>query len=41
MGYKTAARERMIAANVPVVPGVQAGDYESIAAAAENAGTLA
>jgi acetyl-CoA carboxylase biotin carboxylase subunit len=38
MGYKTAARERMIAAGVPVVPGASATDFDGIAAAAEKLG---
>ncbi len=38
MGYKTSARERMIAANVPVVPGANAGDFDALAAAAEKVG---
>lgn len=38
MGSKTAARERMIAAGVPVVPGVNAGTIEELAAAAEKVG---
>ena len=38
MGYKTSARERMIAAGVPVVPGASATDFEGIRAAAETLG---
>lgn len=38
MGSKTAARERMIAAGVPVVPGAEAGNATELAAAAEEVG---
>jgi acetyl-CoA carboxylase biotin carboxylase subunit len=38
MGYKTSARERMIAAHVPVVPGANAKSYDELAAAAEKVG---
>lgn len=38
MGSKTAARERMIAAGVPVVPGVSAGTADELAKAAEKVG---
>jgi acetyl-CoA carboxylase, biotin carboxylase subunit len=38
MGYKTSARDRMIAAGVPVVPGASAKDFDGIAGAAEKLG---
>ncbi len=38
MGSKTAAREKMTAAGVPVVPGAHAGDADALAAAAEKLG---
>ena len=38
MGSKTAAREKMIAAGVPVVPGVNAGTIDELAIAAEKVG---
>src|SRR5687768_13019296 len=38
MGSKTAARERMIAAGVPVVPGAHAGTAAELGAAAEKLG---
>jgi acetyl-CoA carboxylase biotin carboxylase subunit len=38
MGEKTAARERMRAAGVPVVPGAEAGDLASLQAAADRVG---
>jgi acetyl-CoA carboxylase biotin carboxylase subunit len=38
MGYKTAAREKMIAAGVPVVPGAMVSDPSELAAAAESIG---
>ena len=38
MGYKTSARERMIAAHVPVVPGANAKDFDSLAKAADEVG---
>ena len=38
MGSKTAARERMIAAGVPVVPGAEAGDVETLLSAASELG---
>lgn len=38
MGSKTAARQRMIEAGVPVVPGAQSGDVEEMMAAAERVG---
>jgi acetyl-CoA carboxylase biotin carboxylase subunit len=38
MGYKTSARERMIAAHVPVVPGANAKSFDELAQAAERIG---
>src|SRR5690606_34849920 len=38
MGSKTAAREKMIAAGVPVVPGAHAGNVDELAKAAEKLG---
>lgn len=38
MGSKTAAREKMAAAGVPIVPGAQAGTVDELAAAAEKVG---
>ncbi|HJK92773.1 MAG TPA: acetyl-CoA carboxylase biotin carboxylase subunit [Polyangiaceae bacterium LLY-WYZ-15_(1-7)] len=38
MGSKTAAREKMIAAGVPVVPGVNAGSVEELQKAADELG---
>lgn len=38
MGSKTAARDKMIAAGVPVVPGVNAGTADELAKAAEKIG---
>ena len=38
MGYKVAAREKMIAAGVPVVPGVNAGSVEELQKAADEIG---
>lgn len=38
MGSKTAARAKMIAADVPVVPGAQAGDADALAKAAKSLG---
>src|SRR5690606_103007 len=38
MGYKTAARERMIAAGVPVVPGANVSSEDELASAAEALG---
>ena len=38
MGYKTAARRRMIEAGVPVVPGADARDFETLAREAEKIG---
>jgi acetyl-CoA carboxylase biotin carboxylase subunit len=38
MGYKTSARERMIAAGVPVVPGADAKDFASLEKEAERIG---
>ncbi|MBK8170329.1 MAG: acetyl-CoA carboxylase biotin carboxylase subunit [Sandaracinaceae bacterium] len=38
MGSKPAAREKMIAAGVPVVPGVSAGTADELAAAADEVG---
>jgi acetyl-CoA carboxylase biotin carboxylase subunit len=38
MGSKTAARTRMIAANVPVVPGAEAANIDELKAAAETVG---
>ncbi len=38
MGYKTAAREKMIAAGVPVVPGATVSSFDELPAAAERVG---
>ena len=38
MGNKTAARARMVAAGVPVVPGAEAGSADDLAAAAQRLG---
>ncbi len=38
MGYKTSARERMIAAGVPVVPGASVSSFDELPAAAEKVG---
>ncbi len=38
MGSKTAARAKMIAADVPVVPGAEAGDAKALAASAKELG---
>lgn len=38
MGYKTAARARMIEAGVPVVPGADAKDFDALAAEADKIG---
>ncbi|MDQ3031668.1 MAG: acetyl-CoA carboxylase biotin carboxylase subunit [Myxococcota bacterium] len=38
MGYKTAARARMIDAGVPVVPGADAKDFDALAIAADGIG---
>jgi acetyl-CoA carboxylase biotin carboxylase subunit len=38
MGSKTAAREKMAAAGVPIVPGAQSGSVEELLAAAERVG---
>jgi acetyl-CoA carboxylase biotin carboxylase subunit len=38
MGSKTAAREKMAAAGVPIVPGAQSGSVEELARAAEQVG---
>jgi acetyl-CoA carboxylase biotin carboxylase subunit len=38
MGYKTTARARMIEAGVPVVPGAEARDFDSLAREAERIG---
>lgn len=38
MGSKTAARDKMAAAGVPIVPGAQSGSVEELAAAAERVG---
>lgn len=38
MGYKTSARARMIEAGVPVVPGADANDFETLAVEAEKIG---